>query len=160
MALLNFFKKPKKDHKLRPTKKTASESKRAVSDRRAGASEKHKSKQRKGKSAKKNVGSIKLKESKIAWRVLVEPHVTEKSSDLVSLNQYTFRILNEVNKGDIKSAIEEVYGVHVTKVRKISIPRKQRRRSTGRRKQMGWRAGYNKAIVTLKEGDKIEVLPH
>jgi len=110
--------------------------------------------------AKDAPGSIKLKESKTAWDVLIEPHVTEKSTALTSFNQYTFRVFDDATKPEVKRAINEIYGVHVELVRKIRIARKQRSRSQRRNKQIGWRSGYTKAVVTLRKGDKIEVLPH
>lgn len=97
-----------------------------------------------------------IKESRTAWNVLRAPHVTEKSTNLTASNQYTFKVLGNPAKPEIKKSIEEVYGVHVERVCKITLPGKERRR--GRR--IGWRPGYTKAIATLRQGEKIEVLPH
>lgn len=97
-----------------------------------------------------------LKESKIAWRVLREPHITEKATSLTRLNQYIFRIQENASKDDVRHAIQEIYGVHVVKVRKIHIPKKKRRHG----RHIGWKSGYTKAIVELRKGEKIEVLPH
>ena len=93
--------------------------------------------------------------SEIAYRVLQKPHVTEKATDLVKKNQYVFRVEKGVNKKDIKKTIEDVYGVDVLHVRVIKVPPKKRR--LGRIE--GFRKGYKKAIVRIKEGQKIEVLP-
>jgi len=97
-----------------------------------------------------------LRQSRTAWSILRSPHITEKSTDLTASNQYTFKTLGNPAKPEIKRSIEEVYGVHVEKVRKIILPGKVRRR--GRR--VGWKPGYTKAIITLQKGEKIEVLPH
>lgn len=113
-------------------------------------------KEKKGEESKKESKPIVLKESRSAWRVLGAPHVTEKSANLTSMNQYVFRAIGSPPKGEVRRAVEEVYGVHVEKVRKVEVPRRQRRR--GRR--VGWRPAYMKAIVTLRQGEKIEVLPH
>jgi large subunit ribosomal protein L23 len=83
------------------------------------------------------------------------PHVTEKASSLVEKNQYTFRVTPEANKVEVKKAIEEIYGVDVVDVRMTSIPAKKRQRG----RIEGWTKGYKKAIVRVKEGQKIEVLP-
>jgi len=90
-----------------------------------------------------------------AYRILKTPHVTEKATDLVKKNQYVFKVFPEANKTEIKKAIEDLYGVDVESVKTINVPRKQRR--LGRIK--GWRKGYKKAIVKIKEGQKIEVMP-
>jgi len=97
------------------------------------------------------------REAKIgeAWRVLKTPQVTEKATGLVSQNQYVFKIWPRTNKVETKKAIEDLYGVDVISVKIIKVPRKQRR--LGR--IQGFRGGYKKAIVKIKEGQKIEVLP-
>ena len=160
MAILDFFKKPKKDHKLRSPKKADIEVKKGkgVSQKAREAYKDTAKGTAKQKGADdKSAASHKLMESKFAWTILKEPHVTEKSTGLISrFNQYTFRIYAEATKPDIKHAINEIYGVHVEAVKKIKVARKQRRRG----RQIGWRSGYTKAIVTLKKGEKIEVLPH
>ena len=88
-------------------------------------------------------------------RILKEPHITEKATDLVKKNQYLFKIWPEAEKSEIKKAIEGLYRVDVESVNTIKIPRKKRRLG----KIKGWRKGYKKAIIRIKEGQKIEVLP-
>jgi len=90
-----------------------------------------------------------------AYRILKTPQVTEKATDLVKKNQYVFKVYSRANKNEVKKAIESVYGVDVISVRIINVPAKRRR--LGR--QRGWRKGYKKAIVKIKTGQKIEVLP-
>ncbi len=90
-----------------------------------------------------------------AYYALKEPHVTEKATDLAAKNQYVFKILPRANKTEIKKAVENTYGVDVLSVRIINIPRKQRRVG----KIEGFKKGYRKAIVKIKEGQKIEVMP-
>jgi len=97
----------------------------------------------------------KKKETGVAPLVLKSAHITEKATDLMRKNQYVFKVFPDSSKQEIKKAVEEVYGVDVLKVRAIRVKRKQRR--LGR--TFGWRKGYKKAIVTLKEGQKIEILP-
>ncbi len=87
--------------------------------------------------------------------ILKTPHITEKSTDLVGKNQYVFKVWPKANKIEIKKAIEDLYGVDVLDVKIIKVPPKRRR--LGR--ISGWRKGYKKAIVKIKEGQKIEVLP-
>lgn len=141
MALLDFLKKSKKDGTLQAPKQGS-----LPGARTAGQAPK----------AKEKTKRVELHKSSIAWRLLREPHVTEKATRLTRLNQYVFLVYDVAVKPEVKRAIEEVYGVHVTKVRKVVIPRKKRMRG----RHIGWRSGYTKAIVTLKKGEKIEVLPH
>lgn len=91
----------------------------------------------------------------LAYRVLKAPQVTEKATDLTKKNQYIFKIFPRTNKSEIKKAVNELYGVDVLSVKIIKVPAKKRR--LGR--ISGWRKGYKKAIVKIKEGQKIEVLP-
>lgn len=87
------------------------------------------------------------------YKVLVKPYVTEKISNLNALNKYGFRVGPGSNKIEIKKAIEGLYGVKVEKVAVLSTQAKTRR--LGR--QIGRKPGFKKAIVTLREGDKIDV---
>jgi large subunit ribosomal protein L23 len=90
-----------------------------------------------------------------AWRILKSLHVTEKATDLAKANQYVFKVFAEAGKPEIKKAVEDIYGVDVVSVKIINILAKKRR--LGRIE--GWRKGYKKAIIRIKEGQKIEVLP-
>ena len=90
-----------------------------------------------------------------AYRILKTPQVTEKATELAKQNQYVFKVWPRANKVEIKRAIEDLYGVDVLDVKIIKVPRKRRRLGRIR----GWRKGYKKAIVKIKEGQKIEVLP-
>ncbi len=87
--------------------------------------------------------------------VIKKPHISEKATDLMSKeNKYVFVVKKDANKIEIAKAVEKLYDVEVEKVTTISIPAKKRRlgRIEGKKK------GYRKAIVKLKEGDKIEIL--
>ncbi len=86
---------------------------------------------------------------------LVSPHVTEKATDSGEKNKYVFKVLPKANKKEIKKDVEDSYNVDVESVNIINVPRKKRR--LGR--QEGWKKGYKKAIVKVKKGQKIEILP-
>jgi large subunit ribosomal protein L23 len=90
-----------------------------------------------------------------AYRILREPYITEKAAALAKRNQYVFKLYGRANKSEVKKAIGGLYGVNVEKVQIVNLPKKRRR--LGRIE--GWRKGYKKAIVKLKEGQRIEVLP-
>ncbi len=79
--------------------------------------------------------------------------ITEKMADLGPYNKYAFKVASQANKIEIKKAIEEVYKVKVDKVNTLKVKGKKRRV----RWQEGKTAGWKKAVVTLKPGDKIEV---
>lgn len=93
--------------------------------------------------------------SQAVTRSLVSPHITEKATDLGKENKYVFKVKRKANKVEIKKAIQELYGVRVMDVKIINIPRKPRR--LGRTE--GYKSGYKKAIATLVEGEKIELIP-
>ncbi len=88
------------------------------------------------------------------YEVINSPIVTEKSTELSEKeNKYSFQVKSSANKVEIGKAIEEIYKVKVLKVNTMKVHGKKRR--------IRWREGktpdWKKAIVTLREGDKIEV---
>jgi large subunit ribosomal protein L23 len=89
----------------------------------------------------------------LAYKFILRPWITEKTHDLMASNKYVFKLRQKVTKNQAKNAVEKLYGVEVKKVNIINIPQKKRR--FGR--VMGKKSGIRKAIVTLKEGNKIEV---
>lgn len=92
---------------------------------------------------------------RIAHRVLLRPHVTEKAGKLAQMNQYVFRIAARTTKQEIVQAVVDSYGVRPVAVSTVTIAGKRRRLGT----REGRISGYKKAIVTLPEGKTIEVLP-
>lgn len=99
------------------------------------------------RSGKKSTGGF-------SYDIVKEPHISEKGTYLAEKNQYIFRIYNRSNKPEIKKAVEGIYGVDVLSVNTIKIPAKKRRLG----KTEGFKKGYSKAIVKIKEGQKIEIL--
>ena len=93
------------------------------------------------------------KESDFSYEVVREPHISEKSTNLSQENKYVFKIYKNSNKLEIKKAIEGTYGVNVTAVNIIKIPKKKRRLG----KTEGFRKSYSKAVITIKEGQRIEI---
>lgn len=84
-------------------------------------------------------------------RVLVRPHLTEKSSVLAEAGQYTFLVTPDAEKISIARAVAARYAVHPIAVHIINLPGKRVRYG----KTSGQRSGIKKAIVTLKAGEKI-----
>lgn len=93
------------------------------------------------------------KTESIAYRVLIEPWITEASTMIAELNKYVFKVEKKATKIEIKKSIEDLYKVTVLNVRTINIPSKVRIR--GRVK--GKKSGFKKAIITLKKGDSIDL---
>jgi len=86
--------------------------------------------------------------------LIVRPVVTEKSSAAYGARkEYAFRVHSDATKPQIKAAIETLFKVSVTDVRTMVM--RAKRRTYGR--YQGRRPSWKKAIVTLKEGDAIEV---
>jgi large subunit ribosomal protein L23 len=85
--------------------------------------------------------------------VLVKPVVSEKSYALLDENKYTFIVAPGSNKTQIKQAVEAVFSVKVTGVNTINRQGKRKRTKTG----FGQRAATKRAIVTLAEGDRIDI---
>ncbi|MGB2894846.1 MAG: 50S ribosomal protein L23 [Anaerolineales bacterium] len=91
------------------------------------------------------------------YDTLRRPLITEKTSFQSSnLNQFTFEVDSRANKHQIKEAVEAMFDVTVMRVNVINRPAKVARSLRNRRRQVR-RAGYKKAIVTLKQGDRIDV---
>ncbi len=81
------------------------------------------------------------------------PWITEKATAGEAANQYVFVVAQHASKPEIKKAIAALYKVDVVAVNVVNRPSK-RKRFGGFRK--GFQAGYRKAIVTVKEGQKID----
>ncbi len=87
--------------------------------------------------------------------VILEPVVSEKSYAQYDENVYTFVVAPDSNKIEIKHAVETIFSVRVTNVNTLNRSGKRKRnRKTG---TWGTRTGQKRAIVTLAEGDRIEI---
>ena len=82
----------------------------------------------------------------------LEPVITEKSLELANKGKYTFRVDRRLNKHQIRNLIEKVFKVKVTRIATIKTPGEVK--TTLRRQKRIVQPG-KKAIVSLKEGDKI-----
>ena len=83
----------------------------------------------------------------------MRPVVSEKSYALLAANKYTFRIHPDANKTQVRSAVEEIFGVRVEDVRTVNVRSKPKRRgfTSGRTRE------WKKAVVQLHEDDSIEL---
>jgi len=89
----------------------------------------------------------------LAYRVIMKPLITEKSTDLAQLNKYVFVVPATANKNSVAQRIFGIYGVKPVKVNIIRRPGKVVRYG----RKSGTTKSYKKAIVTLAQGEKIEV---
>jgi len=85
--------------------------------------------------------------------VLIAPVVSEKSYGLIDQNKYTFLVLPDANKTEIKIAVEKVFNVKVTAVNTINRPGKRRRTRLG----WGQRNDTKRAVVSVAEGQRIDI---
>lgn len=90
--------------------------------------------------------------------ILIKPVVSEKA-ELLSENRghYTFVVTKSANKIEIRKAVEERYGVTVDRVNTAVMPGKAKNRSTKSGIIRGRVAAFKKAVVTLSEGDTIDL---
>jgi large subunit ribosomal protein L23 len=85
--------------------------------------------------------------------IIKYPIVTDKATRLLENNQYSFIVNPKSNKLAIKLAIEDLFDVTVLKINTCNMPRKKKRMG----KYVGWKPQFKKAIVTLSEGDTINL---
>ena len=84
---------------------------------------------------------------------IVAPVITEKSTNLSSLNKIVFKVVDSANKINLKKNIEKIFKVNVTK---INIINKKNRTKITRGRTVKVK-GYKKAVVTLKKGQSIDL---
>ena len=88
-----------------------------------------------------------------AREIIIRPIITERSYDVMENNVYTFEVAKDANKIEIAKAVEEIFDVVVLKVNTLNVKPKPKRQR--------WVAGqtrtWKKAMVTLREGDTIEM---
>ncbi len=88
------------------------------------------------------------------YSVLLRPMVTEKSTILAGHNKYVFEVARSANKMQVKEAVEIAFGVEVKAVNVMNVRGKVKRFRLRPAAAPSWK----KAIVTLKEGHKIELI--
>jgi len=89
--------------------------------------------------------------------IIYRPIVTEKISNLQEKGIYAFEVELNANKIEIARAVEKKFNVTVTNVRTMNIKGKSKTQMTKRGRFEGKTSHIKKAIVTLKEGDKIDL---
>jgi large subunit ribosomal protein L23 len=85
--------------------------------------------------------------------VILRPVISEKSYGLLDENKYTFVVAPDANKTEIKIAVEKIFNVKVTAVNTVNRQGKRKRTRVG----YGRRNDTKRAVVSLREGDRIEI---
>jgi large subunit ribosomal protein L23 len=88
--------------------------------------------------------------------ILIRPIITEKITGLQDARQYAFEVPLTVNKIEVAKAVEKKFNVTVESVRTLRVKPKRKSQMTRRGRFEGRTKSWKKAIVTLKEGDKID----
>lgn len=88
-----------------------------------------------------------------AYEVIIRPVISERSFDLMSQNKYTFEVARTAPKEEIAAAIEKLFDVHVVKVNTMWVKPKIKRVRYRPGKTRSWK----KAVVTIAEGEQIEI---
>ena len=90
--------------------------------------------------------------------ILIKPILTEKANaQQEKLSRYAFKVNRRANKLEIKTAVEQFYGVNVVDVNTMVVPGKSKTRSTKSGIISGVKSGYKKALVTVAEGESIDL---
>ena len=90
------------------------------------------------------------------YAVLIEPHITEKVTDLgESSNHYAFKVARDATKREIKSAVESLFNVKVANVTTLNVKGKRRRTVRGSMTRL---ADWKKAYVRLAEGENLDYM--
>ena len=84
---------------------------------------------------------------------IISPHLTEKSTNLSEQNKIIFKVPKKANKTNLKKNIEKIFKVNVTKINIVN----QKKKIKMRQGKKSTKAGYKKAIVTLKKGQSIDL---
>ncbi len=87
------------------------------------------------------------------YQVIIRPLITEKNTMLMEMNKYCFQVARRATKPQIKRAVENIFNVAVVDVHTMNIRGKKKRRG----REFGYTADWKKAIVTLAEGDYLDL---
>ncbi|MDM8300997.1 50S ribosomal protein L23 [Collinsella tanakaei] len=88
-----------------------------------------------------------------AHEIIIRPIVSERSYSEMEQNKYTFEVHKDANKYQIKDAVEEIFGVKVVRVNTLRVKPKTKRV----RYVAGQTRSWKKAVITVAEGDSIEI---
>ena len=101
----------------------------------------------------KETKEVSVKSDAKSESLIISPRLTEKASNMSTLNVYTFNVKENATKISLAKEIERVYKVKPLKITVINHPRK----AVFTRGKLGFKSGFKKASVFLKKGDKINL---
>ncbi len=97
-----------------------------------------------------------LRPDERVYAVLLEPHITEKVTDLgESSNHYAFKVAKDATKREIKSAVESLFNVKVANVTTLVVKGKRRRTLRGSTTKL---SDWKKAYIRLAEGENLDYM--
>lgn len=137
MALLDILKN-KEEKETKKKKAVAKEVKEETKEKETGAS-------------KEKLSDISNGQSLV---LIKKPYITEKATFLSESGKYVFIVPDNANKIEIKKAIQNIYKVKVEKLNKIKVKPKE----IGFGKNKGFTKRFVKIVVTVKKGQKIDIL--
>src|SRR6056297_144530 len=132
-------------------KKTVSKSSEREEKKSKGTTVKEKDEKK--KQEKKKDLKVEKRTDDQAYKILSEPMITEKATDLLQMNKYCFAVPSFANKKQVEEKIMNIYGVKPIKINIVKKIGKKVRRG----RIIGKTKDYKKAVVTLKPGEKIEI---
>ncbi len=94
-----------------------------------------------------------MRNQTFAYDIILSPIITEKSTNMSSLNKVTFKVSRTASKTLIKKSIEKLYKVNVVKINTLN----SKDRTKIVKGRIAKKSGYKKAIITLKEGQSIDI---
>jgi large subunit ribosomal protein L23 len=94
-----------------------------------------------------------MRNQNFAYDIILTPIITEKSTNMSSLNKVTFKVSRTASKTLIKKSIEKLYKVNVVKINTLN----SKDRTKIVKGRIAKKSGYKKAIITLKEGQSIDI---
>ena len=94
-----------------------------------------------------------MRNQTFAYDIILTPIITEKSTNMSSLNKVTFKVSRTASKTLIKKSIENLYKVNVVKINTLN----SKDRTKIVKGRIAKKSGYKKAIITLKEGQSIDI---
>ena len=86
--------------------------------------------------------------------IIIKPILTEKAYKGIQNKVYTFKVVNNANKVQIRKAVEELFNVKVERVNTVSVKGKEKTRNLKEGRTVGKTSDYTKAIVTLTSDSK------
>ena len=92
-----------------------------------------------------------------AYQVIARPHISEKSVQYKNQGKYMFDVFQHATTKSVAQAVKNLYNTDVVRVQIVKVPHKKARMRT--KNISGVSTRYNKAIVTIKKGQSIEILP-